>query len=1442
MKTNSRKNSKRSLSKKGSGRTSKKKKASKTIAGDKPQPKTVAEAKTELKSSRKPFVQKFASAKRTQLSHYPFSIVAIGASAGGLEALRDLFSDLPVDTGLSFVVIQHLAPTHESLSVEILSRSTRMRVQEAKQNTRLLPNQVTVIPPNCNLNLHYGLLKIEPRSDSHGQFLPLNYFFQALAKEHSQNVIGVVLSGTGSDGTEGLLAIKAHGGVTFAQDPKSAKFAEMPRSAITAKAVDFILTPAKIAQELARIATDHSEAGFTQEPLTLTSLPRLSKSDRNFSRIFTLLKNKTAIDFSQYKHSTIQRRIARGMLAKKLNSLSKYADFLEANPAEIKELYADILIHVTSFFRDKKAFEALKNRELPKYMKDRDRSLPFRLWVPGCSTGEEVYSLAIVFIEFLGDSAIRTPLTIFATDISEQALQKARRAVYPESIKQDVSNERLRRFFEPVEGGGYRIVKWLRDTCLFSRHDVTIDPPFAKVDLISCRNLLIYFDVELQKRVFPIFHYALNSNGILLLGKSESVGSFAPIFAFADKVNKIYQKKTLGAPLRVQFPVSRYVIERIENNLKPVEPNIGRLDIQKEADRIALAEYAPPSAVVNDSLEIVLTRGKTAPFLELSIGSTPGLNLLKMAHPQLVVDLRLAIQSALKKNETICKQHLTIKDGDRIRTLNIKVVPLATPFQSKPRFFTIFFEETQGHDSHSRKEASATSSGRSSRSQINRHQTELQKKLLANQEYQQTLIEEHETTQEELVSANEELQSTNEELQSTNEELQSTNEELETAKEELQSANEELTTVNDEMQNRNAEMANLNNDLSNLLASVDIPIVMVGHDGKIRRFTQKAGQILKILPSDVGRPIGDINSNLHIPDLSHLVNEVMASQQNKELETQSKQGHWHHLHVRPYRTENNKIGGAVIALLDIDSLKKNADALKKARDDAAMIIEAQPVPLLVIDQNMRIRQANAAFYEKFQVLPAQTVSERISALGNGQWNIPILLKMIQTTLDHGTQFETFEVTHEFPTIGQRYMLLSAKKVHLPGSDSEVALLAIEDLTERKKAQESESAARAEAEKANQVKDEFLATLSHELRTPLTIILSWSQMLQSGKLDADKTKRAIEIVESSAKTQGQLIDDLLDISRIQAGKLKLSIQELDPRKIVSTLVESTRSLAAAKSIQIETDIDSTVKTVFADPVRLQQILWNLITNSIKFSPAKSKITVSLSSVIGAGKKCIQIRIRDTGKGIKPQFIPLIFKQFTQIDSSSTRAYGGLGLGLAIVKKLTEMHEGKVVVESAGENKGSTFTVTLPITPSLAVDREAQAQALPLPPPHFAHLKILLVEDEANAREVFSVLLQSFGASVKAVESAAAAIATIEKFKPDLLISDIAMPTEDGYSLIGKIRNLKSEIRTVPAIALTAFAGEEDIQRALSAGFQAHVAKPVNNEKLLSVITRLTKTQP
>lgn len=746
-----------------------------------------------------------------QAKNKSFPIVGVGASAGGLEAFTQLLRALPADTGMAFVLIQHLDPKHESILTDILSRSTKMPVTEVKDGIRVEPNHIYVLPPNMSMGISQVVLSLILRPQTSTPHMPIDHFLHSLALDQGSKSIGVILSGTGSDGAIGLEAIKAEGGITFAQDEKSAKYNGMPHSAIATGCVDFILPPEEIVKELVRIG-HHLYVAHPKFVKTASLAPEDSNS---LNEIFKLMCTASGVDFTHYKHATVKRRIMRRMALHRIEGLEDYVKYLKDNPAEVGTLSQDMLINVTGFFRDSESFEALKDQILPSIAKNRSPEEPIRIWVPGCSTGEEVYSIAICLLEFLGDRAANTPIQIFATDISETVIAKARTGVYIENIVADVSPERLRRFFVKVDRG-YQIAKSVRDMCVFAKHNLTKDPPFSNLDLISCRNVLIYMGLVLQNGVMQILHYALKPSGFLMLGSAEGIGNFPDMFAPVDKKHKIYSKKVTSAPPTFHF-VSNYSVEKKPIDKKTDEEVRSGPDIQKETDHIILSEYAPAGVIINDDMEILQFRGQTGPYLNPASGRA-SLNLLKMVQEGLLLDLRAAIQRAKKEGERVRKEGLKIKYNGEMRDVSIEVIPLKA---SEERCFLVLFKEvTQTPipelDKTKTKKAQ---SGKSKQEAANHEITKLRKELDATTERLQSTIQEQE-------AFNEELKSANEEVMSSNEELQSINEELETTTEELQSVNEELNTVNQELQNRNTELSQLNDDLNNVLSSTNVPMVL----------------------------------------------------------------------------------------------------------------------------------------------------------------------------------------------------------------------------------------------------------------------------------------------------------------------------------------------------------------------------------------------------------------------------------------------------------------------------------------------------------------------------------------------------------------------------------------------------------------------------------------
>ena len=842
-------------------------------------------------------------------------IAAIGASAGGIEAFTELVTSLPADTGMAFVLVQHLDPKHHSILTELLSKKTEMKVTEVTDGMGVEANHVYVIPPNATMSISNHMLLLGPREESRGLHMSIDHFMRTLAEEQGNRSIGVILSGSGTDGTLGMAEIQAQGGVTFAQDEASAKYDGMPRSAIAAGCVDYVLPPKGIARELARIARHPyvaHDAGSRTAGLVSTEAMGLNT-------IFQLLRRSTGVDFTHYRQTTILRRIQRRMVVHKIDKLEEYVRYIQTNPAEIKALYQDMLINVTSFFRNHKVFDVMKADVFPSIARNHGSETTIRVWTPGCASGEETYSVAIALLEFLGDKASQTPIQFFGTDVSDSSVAKARAGLYPENIQGDVSPERLRRFFTKVEGG-YRISKTIRDMCIFAQHNVLNDPPFSQMDLICCRNLLIYLEPLLQNKVIALFHYASRPGGFLVLGTSEGVGPANNLFATVDRTHKIFSKKTTSVRQPVSFslnhPADRteYGVVRVPS--KPSESAWNYLEAQKEFDRHLLNQFSPATVFMNEDLEIIHTRGNVNRYLKLAPGRA-SLSILKMAREGLLMDLRNAISKAKKENVSVRKQNIQIKNGGNgngnggtqhgrnTLLVRFEVVPINVGNVQEIYFMIVFQDEILDvRGSRETRRAGAQLESEASRARISK----LEQELAATKEYLQSVIETQEAT-------NEELQSANEEILSSNEELQSTNEELETAKEELQSANEELTTVNDELRSRNLEVTQVNNDLMNLFASIDVAVVIVGSDLTIRRFTPEAQKFLGLIPADVGRPLININPTIDIPEFQALILQVIANFRPVEKEFWDEKRGRFLLKILPYRTVENKIDGAVITIV-----------------------------------------------------------------------------------------------------------------------------------------------------------------------------------------------------------------------------------------------------------------------------------------------------------------------------------------------------------------------------------------------------------------------------------------------------------------------------------------------------------------------------------------------
>jgi two-component system CheB/CheR fusion protein len=958
-----------------------------------------------------------------------FPIVGIGGSAGALDAFTKLLEALPANTDMAFVIVQHLDPHHTSHLPEILAKSTSMPVRNVEDGIQMQPNEVYVIPPNTTMVLEDGVLRLGPRDP--GLHLPVDAFFTSLARVQGSRAIGVILSGNASDGSQGVRAIKEECGLTFAQDELSAQHIGMPRNAIATGAIDYVLPPVEIARELARL----SEHPYVR-PQARHQAELLPDGDGELAKILKVLRSRTRVDFSHYKINTIRRRIGRRMIIKRATSLHEYLHVLEKDPVEARELFRDFLISFTSFFRDPGAFDAL-GALLKDVFAARKSSEPFRVWVPGCASGEEVYSLAICLEELNDKLEVDTPLQLFGTDINDAALERARAGIYPDSITQEVSAERLHRFFTRVDRG-YQISKSIRESCIFARQDVTGDPPFGHMDLISCRNFLIYLDSPLQRRILPVFHYSLNDTGLLFLGSAESIGEVSDLFSVVDKQHRIYARKAAAIRLTMKFSPNVTAAADLETPKLP--PIVHGFDLQRKADLVLQSKYSPPAVVIDSEFQILHFRGQTGFYLEPTPGQA-NLNLLRMTRDVLAKPLRKLVESAAAQNISLRETGIVVEHRGENREIAVEVIPISGAGPNE-RYFLVAFQEAafrpeRGTDA-SPSPAAAAPADLSTLEVSNR---DLERQILELREQLRNANEDHEAHVEELKAANEEVRSANEELQSTNEELSTT-------KEELQSANEELTTLNEELQTRNSELNISNGDLSNLLSAVDVPFLMLDNELRLRRFSEASTKLLRIQSFDVGHPIGGIDGLVDLRELVPLANGVTVTLHSQEREIQDQNGHWYLVSVRPYRTVDNRIDGVVVVFFDIDTLKRTLQAAEEARDYAEGLIETVREPLIVLDSDLRVERATSAFYETFRVSRAETEGRFLYDLGNGQWNVPRLRELLGESLFRNQSFQDLEVEHTFPHIGRRRMRLNGKRISPDGARNRSVLLAIEDVTER----------------------------------------------------------------------------------------------------------------------------------------------------------------------------------------------------------------------------------------------------------------------------------------------------------------------------------------------------------------------------------------------------------
>ena len=1281
---------------------------------------------------------------------------------------------------------------------DILSQSTAMPTREVQNDMPVAPNHVYVIPPGTNMVITGGVLQLSPRTETRGQFRPIDVFLRSLAHDRKHASIGVILSGGATDGTLGLEEIKAEGGITFAQD-SSAIHDSMPRSAIAAGCVDFVLPPEEIAKEIARIARHPYVAPVDEVPIE-------EASGSDLKKVFELLRHNSGVDFTHYKRNTLFRRLTRRMVLHRLDGLKEYARFLQEMPSELEALYQDVLINVTSFFRNPECFDLLKTKVFPALTNQRSRHEPVRIWVIGCSTGEEAYSIAIAFVEYLEAAAKQVVLNVFATDLNAVGVERARLGLYPKTIAQDVSPERLRRFFSEVDGK-YRVNKSLRDMVVFARHNVLADPPFSRIELISCRNLLIYLEPGLQQRIIPTLHYALQPNGYLWLGSSETIGTYRDLFESEDARQKLYTRKPGGARTA---PNLQWRTRGQDFHALAPRPALaadvvtGATETYKEADRILLSRYAPPGVVINGDLDIVQFRGDTGLFLTPAPGKA-SLNLLKMLREGLLVGVRSAVHKAKREKIPVREEGLRVRSNGAYRTVDVEVIPLKAN-GGDASFLVMFVERHHAGAARPKPPRATKKAKQEDEAEV---ETRLKRELAATREYLQAVIEQQE-------AANEELQSANEEVQSSNEELQSINEELETSKEEIQSSNEELATVNDELHSRNLELSQSNNDLLNLIHSVQMPIVMLGSDLRIRRFTPAAEKMLNLIATDVGRPMRDIKLTIGATNLEEKLIKAIDTVTVIEEEVQDAAGHWFLLRIRPYRTLEDRIEGALMLLVDIDTLKRNQEELRRQ----ANLLQQAHEPIFVWDYSGPVTYWNHAAEECYGYTRDHALGRARSELL--QSDVPA--DFFRTALHDAGQWSG-ELTHTGRNGEQ--IVVDARMVLVSEPSGKLVLETHHPITQRKRMEQELRTRAVELAALDQRKNEFLAILAHELRNPLAPLSTGLHLIKEQIADGASRVETVKIMERQLRRLTQLVDDLLDISRITRGRIELRLEPIDLSSFLPEVVQGAQSVVNARDQELILSVPKHPLVIEGDPARLEQIFGNLLNNASKFSGRGSRI--NLSAQADMKRRQAVVSVTDAGVGIATEDLPNVFNLFTQVNPSMSRNTGGLGIGLNLAQELAHLHRGAITAHSAGLNQGSEFIVRLPLL--------RHAPTPPSQEPQRAHgdrtRRVLVVDDNQDAARSLAEILSLSGHDVSVQTTSKGALETIDGFRPDAIVLDLGLPSMDGFEVARRLRELPDGQRFL-LIALSGYGQEEHRRHSREAGFDHHLTKPADLAVLLELL--------
>lgn len=1312
-------------------------------------------------------------------------IVGVGASAGGLDAVRAFFAGIPADPGAAFVVVFNLDPTDGHGTADAFAKGTVLPVHVVSDGLSLRANAIHLVPPRHVATFDGPVFRLAPADAPTDRRTPIDRFFHSLAKEHAGRGVAVVLAGAGSDGALGAKAVSDAGGLAMVQEPASAAADTMPHSAVATGAADHVLPPHDLAAELLAYARHHREATTADHEAALRE-----GVEAALPAVCDVLLQETGHNFRHYKTSTLVRRTIRRIQVLRVGSAREYLERLKIDQAEADQLFKDLLINVTAFFRDPEAFAALARDVLPPLFADRGAHDPVRVWVPGCATGEEAYTLAILIREHLEGMTNPPPVQVFATDLDDDALKVARLGVYPVGIADELGPDRLRRFFVK-KGQQYHVTKELRELCLFSLHNLINDPPFGKLDLISCRNLLIYLGPHLQKKLVPLFHYALRPGGFLFLGPTESLAAHRELFRATDAKFRISQR----LPTAVAAPGLPTDRDRPPAPVRPPNvPAAADTDTYLLMQRIVLDEFAPKGAVVNEEGQIVSASGNLEKYLTVSAGAFHN-NVVRLARDGLKIGLRAALSEAAKVRRKVTHDGLSLRaEGGGVQRVMVTVQPMPQLGEDSGLFLVVFQDVglplTRDDGPHAAPTADAAALI-----------DQLEKELA-------TTRADLEKTVQDLEAANEELKSSNEELLSMNEELQSANEELQTSKEDVQSAN--------------AALGGANTDLENLLASTGLATLFLDDEGNLRRVIPSAAAVYNVTPADVGRPLTHFTHRMTTMPPLPAAADVHAAGKPIDAEVAGPDGTWFLRRVLPYRTEAGTFDGIVVTFTDITDRKRAEERVGASERLYRAIGESIDYGVWVCDPDGRNTYASESFLKLVGL-----TQDQCSDFGWGDILHPDdAARTMAAWKECVRTGGAWDIEHRFKGVDGKYHPLLARGAAVRDAAGQVQYWAGINL-------DVSGLKRAESAllEADRHKDAFLAMLAHELRNPLGPVRNAVAVLRKFGPVGPEVTQARDMIDRQVGHMARLVDDLLDATRIAQGKVFLRPERCDLAAVARQTAEDFRSVLEGSGVRLLVEAPPAPVWVDGDCTRLAQIVGNLLHNAHKFTNPGGSVTVRLAE---DPERHAVLSVRDTGIGIDPAILPRVFDVFSQADETLERVRGGLGLGLALVKGLAELHHGTVEASSAGPGRGSEFVVRLPLAEGPPVVTPANA-----PPADDTQrpYRVLVIEDNVDAAESLRMLLALVGHEVRTAATGPAGVAAAQAFGPDVILCDIGLPGGmSGYDVARAVRQDPATAGAV-IVALTGYGRDEDQAKARAAGFDVHLTKPVEYEALRRVFAGL-----